>query len=94
MLDNNGGGIFSFLPQAAAVEPAVFEKVLGTPPITDIGSVACGFGLPVHDVSTLSQLDSALAAAPPALVRVGVPSRAHNVALHDAINEAVRRVLI
>ena len=91
VLDNHGGGIFSFLPQAAAVEPGVFEEVLGTPPITDLGSVARGFGLPVHDVSTLSQLDSALAAPPPALVRVGVPSRVHNVALHDAINDAVRR---
>ncbi len=94
VLDNDGGGIFSFLPQAAVVEPAVFEKVLGTPPISDLGSVARGFGLPVYDVSTLSQLDSALAAPPPALVRVRLPSRVHNVAIHDAINEAVRRALL
>lgn len=94
VLDNNGGGIFSFLPQAATVEPAVFESVLGTPPLTDIGSVAGGFGLSVHDVSTLSQLESSLAVSQPALVRVRVPSRAQNVALHDTINEAVRRALL
>ncbi len=93
VLDNGGGGIFSFLPQAATLEPAVFERVFGTPPTSDISAVARGFGLPVHEVSALSQLDSALAAAPPALVRVRVPGRPQNVALHDAINQAVRLAL-
>ena len=32
VLDNGGGGIFSFLPQATSVEPAVFEQLFGTPP--------------------------------------------------------------
>ena len=90
MLDNSGGGIFSFLPQASAVEPAVFEQLFGTPPTSDIGAVARGFGLPVHDVTALSQLDPALRAPTPSLVRVMVPGRERNVALHDAINQAVR----
>ena len=93
VLDNGGGGIFSFLPQATTVEPAMFERVFGTPPTSDIGAVARGFGLPVHEVAGLSQLESALAAPPPALVRVLVPGRAQNVALHDAINQAVRLAL-
>jgi hypothetical protein len=38
-------------------------------------------------------LEPALAAPAPALVRVMVPTRAQNVALHDAINEAVRLAL-
>jgi 2-succinyl-5-enolpyruvyl-6-hydroxy-3-cyclohexene-1-carboxylate synthase len=90
VLDNGGGGIFSFLPQATSVEPTVFEQLFGTPPTTDIGAVARGFGMPVHDISALSQLESALAAPAPALVRIKVPGRAQNVALHDAINQAVR----
>jgi 2-succinyl-5-enolpyruvyl-6-hydroxy-3-cyclohexene-1-carboxylate synthase len=93
VLDNGGGGIFSFLPQATSFEPAVFEQLFGTPPTSDIAAVARGFGLPVHDVSTLAQLEPAFAAPTPALVRVKVPGRAQNVALHDAINEAVRRAL-
>ena len=93
VLDNGGGGIFSFLPQATSVEPAVFEQLFGTPPTSDIGAVARGFGLPVHEISALSQLESALAAPTPALVRVKVPGRAQNVALHDAINQAVRLAL-
>ncbi len=93
VLDNGGGGIFSFLPQATSVEPAVFEQLFGTPPASDIGPVARGFGLPVHEISVLSQLESALAAPTPALVQVKVPGRAQNVALHDAINQAVRLAL-
>ena len=93
VLDNGGGGIFSFLPQATAVEPGVFEDLFGTPPTSDIAAVARGFGLPVHEVSAVSQLESALAASTPALVRVKVPGRSQNVALHDAINQAVRLAL-
>lgn len=93
VLDNGGGGIFSFLPQATSVEPTVFEQLFGTPPTSDIGAVACGFGLAVHEVSALSELESALAAPTPSLVRVKVPGRAQNVALHDAINQAVRLAL-
>jgi len=93
VLDNGGGGIFSFLPQATSMEPAVFEQLFGTPPTSDIGAVARGFGLPVHDVSTLLELEAAMAAPAPALVRVKVPGRAQNVSLHDAVNQAVRLVL-
>ena len=63
-----------------SVEPAVFEQLFGTPPTSDIGAVARGFGLPVHDVTALSQLEPALAAPAPALVRVMVPGRPQNVA--------------
>src|ERR1700722_18892054 len=92
VLDNGGGGIFSFLPQAASVEPAVFEQLFGTPPTSDLSAVARGFGLPVQEVTAVSQLEAALVTPTPtpSLVRVMVPDRAQNVALHDAINQAVR----
>jgi 2-succinyl-5-enolpyruvyl-6-hydroxy-3-cyclohexene-1-carboxylate synthase len=95
VLDNGGGGIFSFLPQATSLERGVFEDLFGTPPTSDVGAVARGFGLAVHDVSTLLQLERALSAPTqtPALVRVRVPGREQNVARHDAINRAVRLVL-
>ncbi len=95
VLDNGGGGIFSFLPQATSVDPTLFEQLFGTPPSSDIAAVARGFGLPVQEVSELSQLESALAApvSAPSLVLVKVPGRAENVALHEAINQAVRLAL-
>jgi 2-succinyl-5-enolpyruvyl-6-hydroxy-3-cyclohexene-1-carboxylate synthase len=95
VVDNDGGGIFSFLPQATTLRAAVFEPLFGTPPTSDVGAVARGFGLPVEEVTKLSELEPALASAPtgPALVRVRMPSRAQNVAVHEAINQAVRLAL-
>ena len=93
VLDNEGGGIFSFLPQAGVLEPDRFELLFGTPPRSDVGNVARGFGLAVHDVTSLNELGDALASAAPAMVRVKVRGRAENVALHDAINQAVLRAL-
>ena len=95
--DNGGGGIFSFLPQAGALEHDQFELLFGTPPSSDVAAVARGFGLDGRDVASAPELDEALArsasAAAPALVRVKLPSRADNVDLHEAINQAVRLAL-
>jgi 2-succinyl-5-enolpyruvyl-6-hydroxy-3-cyclohexene-1-carboxylate synthase len=93
VLDNGGGGIFSFLPQAASTDPDTFSRLFGTPPVTDLALVARGFGLPVHEVTALSGLERALSERSPALIRVRVPGRAENVSLHEAVNEAVRRAL-
>ena len=93
VVDNGGGGIFSFLPQAGALEPEVFERLFGTPPRSDIGAVARGFGLTVHEVTTMDELKAALDQPAPAVIQVRVPGRAENVALHEAINQAVRRAL-
>jgi 2-succinyl-5-enolpyruvyl-6-hydroxy-3-cyclohexene-1-carboxylate synthase len=93
VLDNGGGGIFSFLPQAESTERTTFEQLFGTPPTSDLARVARGFGLAVHEVVELSQLEGALSESAPALIRVRVPGRARNVAVHQAINEAVRLAL-
>jgi 2-succinyl-5-enolpyruvyl-6-hydroxy-3-cyclohexene-1-carboxylate synthase len=95
VVDNGGGGIFSFLPQASALEAPKFEQLFGTPPTADISEVARGFGLEVHEVATAQALAAALAASGegPSLLRVKVPSRSENVALHDAVNQAVRLAL-
>jgi 2-succinyl-5-enolpyruvyl-6-hydroxy-3-cyclohexene-1-carboxylate synthase len=93
VVDNGGGGIFSFLPQASAVAHDIFEQHFGTPPTSDVAAVARGFGLDVYEVSSVAELDWALNQPAPALVRVKVPGRTENVALHDAINQAVRLAL-
>jgi 2-succinyl-5-enolpyruvyl-6-hydroxy-3-cyclohexene-1-carboxylate synthase len=97
VVDNGGGGIFSFLPQAGAFDHQTFELLFGTPPTSDVADVARGFGLEVHDVTTVDELELALNAAAltarPALVRVKVRGRKDNVALHEAINQAVLRAV-
>ena len=93
VLDNGGGGIFSFLPQAAALAAERFERLFGTAPRVSITEVARGFGVPVADVSTLAALDEALGrfVGVPArsVIRVALPSRTDNVALHERIHRAV-----
>jgi 2-succinyl-5-enolpyruvyl-6-hydroxy-3-cyclohexene-1-carboxylate synthase len=93
VVDNGGGGIFSFLPQAGELEPEVFERLFGTPPRSDVGAVARGFGLAVHEVTTTDELKAALDQPAPAMIHVRVPERAENVVLHETINQAVRRAL-
>jgi 2-succinyl-5-enolpyruvyl-6-hydroxy-3-cyclohexene-1-carboxylate synthase len=97
VLDNGGGGIFSFLPQASALDHDRFELLFGTPPVTDVSNVARGFGLEVREVTTRAQLEAALdataASASPSVVRVTVGGREGNAAFHDAINEAVSDAL-
>ncbi|HVX22895.1 MAG TPA: 2-succinyl-5-enolpyruvyl-6-hydroxy-3-cyclohexene-1-carboxylic-acid synthase [Acidimicrobiales bacterium] len=93
VVDNGGGGIFSFLPQATTVDADRFEQLFGTPAATDVGAVARGFGIPTVEVATTQHLADALAAtvgnAGLAVVRAQVPGRADNVALHDRVHEAV-----
>ncbi len=93
VVDNVGGGIFDFLPQATVVELDVFEQLFGTPPAVDVARVAEGFGVPVSDVGTPHELDGALRAAnlsgDLSVVRVRVPRRRENVALHERIHTAV-----
>jgi 2-succinyl-5-enolpyruvyl-6-hydroxy-3-cyclohexene-1-carboxylate synthase len=91
--DNAGGGIFDFLPQAAALDRARFELLFGTPQAVDVADVARGFGLGVADVGTPEELEGALLAAvgrsPLSVVRARVPGRADNVVLHDRVHSAV-----
>jgi 2-succinyl-5-enolpyruvyl-6-hydroxy-3-cyclohexene-1-carboxylate synthase len=93
VLDNGGGGIFSFLPQAGALDRERFERLFGTEPKVSVCEVARGFGLPVADVSTLGALDDALldfvGREPRSVIRVALPSRQDNVGLHDRIHAAV-----
>jgi 2-succinyl-5-enolpyruvyl-6-hydroxy-3-cyclohexene-1-carboxylate synthase len=86
VVDNDGGGIFSFLPQATAIVPARFEQLFGTPHGVDIPALAA-----VHGIPTLpwGHLGDALGAGPGVrLVHVRT-DRAANVAVHDEINRAV-----
>jgi adenine-specific DNA methylase len=70
-----------------------FERVFGTQPQVSVSEVARGFGLPVADVSTLAALDEALGRfagrQQRCVIRVELPSRTDNVALHERIHAAV-----
>ena len=88
VIDNDGGGIFSFLPQASSLPNDRFERLFGTPHGTDLCALAEAHGLPAATVSTAEALEQWLGRPGPWLVRV--PStRTANVAVHRALNDAV-----
>src|SRR5581483_7564995 len=85
VVDNGGGGIFSFLPQADL--PAErFELLFGTPPGADVVQVAAAYGVLAERVEKASEvgpaLDRALAAGGVRLVVVPTGDRAANVDRH------------
>jgi 2-succinyl-5-enolpyruvyl-6-hydroxy-3-cyclohexene-1-carboxylate synthase len=91
VIDNDGGGIFGFLPQAAALDPAEFEALLGTPRGVDVAKAADLFGLPSRRLDALSDLPGALAAGT-GLIEVSVDRRA-NVEAHRRLSAAVAKAV-
>ena len=61
VIDNAGGGIFHFLPQAEAMEEPEFEALLGTPSGLDPVAAAELFGLTAALPEKPAELDEALA---------------------------------
>ena len=88
LIDNDGGGIFNFLPQAASLAPEQFELLFGTPHGTDLVALAAAHGLRARWVSTLAELGSALAEPGPSVTCVRT-DRTANVTLHQRITDAV-----
>jgi len=92
VIDNDGGGIFSFLPQRATLAPERFEQLFGTPHGTDLAALARAHGLEVDAVSTTQQLRTALVTPGPRVIVVRT-NRDHNVQRHDEVHAAVSRAL-
>jgi 2-succinyl-5-enolpyruvyl-6-hydroxy-3-cyclohexene-1-carboxylate synthase len=80
VVDNDGGGIFSFLPQATSLAPDTFERLFGTPHGVDLTALAAVHGIP--EVTSLGEGNGVR------MMRVRT-NRATNVAVHDRINRAV-----
>jgi 2-succinyl-5-enolpyruvyl-6-hydroxy-3-cyclohexene-1-carboxylate synthase len=89
--DNDGGGIFSFLPQAR-LPAELFEPLFGTPHGLDLAALAAAARVPWRVVEKAADLvpalDAALAGGGTQLVVVR-GDRAANLARHLALTEAV-----
>ena len=87
VIDNDGGGIFHFLPQESALGGEEFEALLGTPRGVDAAKAATLFDLPHRRLEALSDLPDALAAGT-GLIEVTTDRQA-NVELHRRLVGAV-----
>ena len=93
VVNNDGGGIFSFLPHAdpAILDGDVFTEYLATPHGIEFAPLAAAFGVEAHTVRDAADLER-LVASPssrPRLIELHT-DRIANVALHRSINAAVR----
>ena len=88
LIDNRGGGIFSFLPQATVLETDRFEQLFGTPHATNFEALCAAHGISYAEVSTEEALVEASLRDGVRLSHVRT-DRAANVEIHRALNDAV-----
>ena len=88
VVDNDGGGIFSFLPQATEVPEARFERFFGTAHGVELPALAAAYGIPATSIAKLDELAGALTADGVHVVHVRT-DRSKNVAVHEEIHAAV-----
>jgi 2-succinyl-5-enolpyruvyl-6-hydroxy-3-cyclohexene-1-carboxylate synthase len=100
LVDNDGGGIFSFLPQAASVAPGTglpehYEQLFGTPHGTDLPAVIAALGAGYREV-THRDLGAAIGdavRAPGVNVLHVRTNRARNLDLHREVAAAVQAAI-
>jgi 2-succinyl-5-enolpyruvyl-6-hydroxy-3-cyclohexene-1-carboxylate synthase len=96
VVDNDGGGIFSFLPQADALDGSRFEQLFGTPHGVDVAAVAEAYGISavvISDAAGVAPAVRSAAARGGASVVIVRTERAANVAVHGELNAAVAKAL-
>jgi len=85
VLDNDGGGIFSFLPQRDQLPGDRFERLFGTPHGLDLVALSAAYGVDAERVGDVEQL----AWRPGTRVLVVPGDRDGNVELHRRLGRAV-----
>jgi 2-succinyl-5-enolpyruvyl-6-hydroxy-3-cyclohexene-1-carboxylate synthase len=101
LIDNDGGGIFSFLPQATTIAPEIglpdhYEELFGTPHGIDVGPVVTALGGSYRSLG-VAEMRAALADS---IGRPGVQvlgfrtTRDRNVELHHEASAAVAAAIV
>jgi 2-succinyl-5-enolpyruvyl-6-hydroxy-3-cyclohexene-1-carboxylate synthase len=92
VVDNDGGGIFSFLPQARALPTQPFEALFGTPHGLDLVALAAAYGVDARALTRDDEMGAAVgesAAKGGVHVLVARTDRGANIAVHGRIDGAV-----
>jgi 2-succinyl-5-enolpyruvyl-6-hydroxy-3-cyclohexene-1-carboxylate synthase len=96
VVDNHGGGIFSFLPQAAKLPADRFEQLFGTPQPVDLLALAAAHGITAVEVERAAELEGALAGAVSSggvRMLLARTDRRRNVEVHAELADAVQERL-
>ncbi len=92
VVNNDGGAIFGTLEQGSS-EPAVFERIFGTPHGMDLAALCAASGTAFVRAETLTEIDAALAPAPGLRVVEVRTDRTAAVDLDRRLREAVQTAL-
>jgi len=92
VVDNRGGGIFSFLDQAKVLDRAPFERFYGTPHSSNLEALAHAHQVNAHTSTQRAQFAELLAGMVTGVLVVET-NRDANVQDHQFINDAVGRTL-
>jgi 2-succinyl-5-enolpyruvyl-6-hydroxy-3-cyclohexene-1-carboxylate synthase len=95
VINNDGGGIFSFLPQrrSGVIDDDVYETHWGTPHGLSLVVIAGSMGLAATRVDTMDEFKEAIhGPIGPGLIEV-TTDRSENVDVHRAIGASVREAL-
>lgn len=95
VINNDGGGIFSFLPQRrnGAIDDDVYEKHWGTPHGLSLAAIAGSMGLTATRVETMDELREAIRGPIHAELVEVMTDRSENVDVHRAISAGIREAL-
>ncbi|MEN8041190.1 MAG: 2-succinyl-5-enolpyruvyl-6-hydroxy-3-cyclohexene-1-carboxylic-acid synthase [Actinomycetota bacterium] len=100
VVNNDGGGIFSFLPQGSSdvVGDTVFERHWGTPHGLDLSAIGAAFGLDAKVIDNLDDLTTHVSEAitGPSLIEVRTERMTnldHHRSIRAAVGSALPRIL-
>jgi 2-succinyl-5-enolpyruvyl-6-hydroxy-3-cyclohexene-1-carboxylate synthase len=92
-VNNNGGGIFHFLPQASQLPGKGFETLFAAPHGRSPAAIAGAFGIDARTIETSDDLTAALADNDgPLLVEIET-DRTENVQVHERLRAAAAQAL-
>ena len=95
VVNNDGGGIFSFLPQSRSgvVSKELYEQHWGTPHGLSLKRIAAAMEVPSETVDSVATLLDRLKSPTTASLIELSTERNHNVALHDEVRQAASTAL-
>jgi 2-succinyl-5-enolpyruvyl-6-hydroxy-3-cyclohexene-1-carboxylate synthase len=94
VLNNDGGGIFSLLPQSGSDDDETFERLFGTPHGLDLARLAAAYDVGHTRVGTAPELATALAVPPHGVRLVEIRTdRRENATLHARLRTAAAAAL-
>jgi 2-succinyl-5-enolpyruvyl-6-hydroxy-3-cyclohexene-1-carboxylate synthase len=91
VINNDGGGIFSLLPQRSAVDPDAFERLFGTPHGMSIERLAAAYEVDYALVATTDELSNSLSSYGGVRIIEVRTDRAENAALHERLRAITPR---